>query len=242
MSTYFGEFFGTMIMIILGNGVVANVCLRRTKAEGGGWSVIAAGWAFAVLIAIFCALAAGSKQADINPALTLIKLLMGIYAPIPALLTMLSQLAGAFAGACIVWLHFRPHWQETDDAGLILAVFATGPAIRDPLSNGLSEIIGTSMLIIPIFCLLSPTVAGLSPGPAIPFFVSVLIWSIGLSLGGTTGYALNPARDLGPRIAHMLLPIPGKGDSDWGYAWVPVVGPFLGAVLSFVILKWICVI
>lgn len=241
MSSYFGEFFGTMILIILGNGVIANVCLRRTKAEGGGWMVITAGWAFAVMVAIFCAVAAGAPQADINPALTLLKLILGIYQPIEAIITMICQVIGAFLGACIVWIHFGPHWEETNDSGLILAIFATGPAIRNKLSNVTSEIIGTCMLIIPVFCIFSKGVGGLSPGVG-PFIVSILIWSIGLSLGGTTGYALNPARDLGPRIAHAILPISGKGDSDWSYAWVPIVGPMVGAILSFIILKAICVI
>ena len=234
MSSYFGEFFGTMIMIILGNGVVANVCLRRTKAEGGGWMVITAGWAFAVMVAIFCAMAAGAPQADINPALTLIKMLVGVYEPLPALITMLCQTAGAFLGACIVWLHFGPHWEETTDSGLILAVFSTGPAIRKKTWNLVSEIIGTSMLIIPVFCIFSRGVGGVVPGVG-PFIVSILIWSIGLSLGGTTGYALNPARDLGPRIVHAILPIATKGDSDWGYAWVPIVGPFIAAFVAYAV-------
>lgn len=232
MSGYFGEFFGTMVLIILGNGAVANVVLRRTKAEDSGWMVITAGWAFAVVIGIFCANATGSDQADINPALTLVKLLMGIYQPMQAMLTMLCQIAGAFAGACLVWLHFWPHWAETEDSGLILAVFSTGPAIRHTVANLLSEIMGTVMLIIPVFAIFSKNVGNIPPGIG-AYLIGILVWAIGISLGGTTGYAINPARDLGPRLAHAILPISGKGDSDWSYAWIPIVGPFIGAIFSF---------
>lgn len=241
MSGYFGEFFGTMVLIILGNGVVANVVLRRTKAEGGGWMVITAGWAFAVIIGIFCAIATGSPQADINPAITLAKVLLGVYQPVQAMLIMVCQVAGAFAGACLVWLHFWPHWAETEDSGLILAVFSTGPAIRHKASNLLSEVLGTIMLIIPAFAIFSKNVGNLSPGLG-AYLIGILVWSIGLSLGGTTGYAINPARDLGPRLAHFILPIPGKGDSDWNYAWIPVAGPLIGAVISYVIARTIGII
>lgn len=236
MTSYFGEFFGTMVLIILGNGVVANAVLRRTKAEGGGWFMITTGWAFAVVIGVFCAVGSGSPQADINPTVTLVKTMIGIYQPGQALLTMLCQLAGAFIGACIVCIHFWPHWAETKDSGLILAVFSTGPAIRSPVANLISEIIGSVMLIIPIFALYSKNIGGLAAGYA-PVLVGIFVWSIGLSLGGTTGYAINPARDLGPRIAHAVLPIPGKGDSDWSYSWIPVIGPLVGALLAFIIGK-----
>lgn len=241
MASYFGEFFGTMVLIILGNGVVANAVLRRTKAEGGGWMMITAGWAFAVIIGVHCAIAAGSSQADINPAVTLVKSILGFYSPAQAFLTMLCQIAGAFAGACIVWIHFGPHWEETDDKGLILATFATGPAIRNAKTNLVSEIIGTAMLIVPIFGIFSVNVTGLPPNAG-PFLAGITVWAIGLSLGGVTGYAINPARDLGPRLAHALLPIAGKGDSDWSYAWIPVVGPFLGGLLSYAILRTIAFI
>lgn len=241
MSEYFGEFFGTMIMIILGNGVVANVVLRRTKAEGGGWMVITAGWAFAVIIGIFCASATGSFQADINPALTLAKLLMGIYQPVQATLIMLCQTVGAFAGACLLWLHFWPHWAETEDSGLILAVFSTGPAVRHTAANLFSEVMGTVMLIVPVFAIFSKNLGNIPPGIG-AYLVGILVWSIGLSLGGTTGYAINPARDLGPRLAHAILPIPGKGDSDWSYAWIPVVGPFIGAILAYSIAQVVGII
>lgn len=241
MSGYFGEFFGTMVLIILGNGVVANVVLSRTKAEGGGWMVIASGWAFAVTIGIFCANATGSVQADINPALTLAKLLMGIYQPTQAIYIMFCQVVGAFAGACLLWLHFWPHWAETEDSGLILAVFSTGPAIRHNLANLFSEVMGTVMLIVPVFAIFSKNVGNIPPGIG-AYLVGILVWSIGLSLGGTTGYAINPARDLGPRLAHAILPIPGKGDSDWRYAWIPVVGPFIGAMLAYVIAQAVGII
>lgn len=241
MPGYFGEFFGTTVMIILGNGCVANVILRRTKAEGGGWMVITAGWAFAVTIGIFCANAAGSSQPDLNPALTLAKLLIGIYQPTQAIYIMFCQVAGAFAGACLLWLHFWPHWAETEDSGLILAVFSTGPAIRHNAANLLSEVMGTVMLIVPVFAIFSNGVGSIPPGMG-AYLVGILVWSIGLSLGGTTGYAINPARDLGPRLAHAILPIPGKGDSDWNYAWIPVVGPFMGAIIAYVIAQTVGII
>jgi glycerol uptake facilitator protein len=240
MTEYFGEFFGTMIMIILGNGVIANVVLRRTKAEGSGWMVITAGWAFAVMIGIFCAIATGSSQADINPAVTLAKLLMGIYQPAQAMVIMLCQIAGGFVGACLIWLHFWSHWAETEDS-LILVVFSTGPAIRQTAANLFSEIMGTIMLIVPVFAMFSRNVGSFPPGIG-AYLAGILVWSIGLSLGGTTGYAINPARDLGPRLAHAILPIPGKGDSDWSYAWIPVVGPFIGALLSYGIARAVGII
>ncbi|WP_346353066.1 MIP/aquaporin family protein [Azotosporobacter soli] len=236
MTSYFGEFFGTMVLIVLGNGVMANVALRGTKAEGGGWLVVTAGWTFAVIIGVFCAIATGAQNADINPVMTLVKTLMGMYSPAQAAITMVCQLLGAFVGACVVWIHFWPHWAETDDCDLILAAFSTGPAIRHNVANIASEIIGTAMLVVPVFAIYSKNVGILAPGFG-PWSVGILIWAIGLSLGGTTGYALNPARDLGPRIAHALLPIQGKGDSDWNYAWIPVLGPMLGGLLGFAIAR-----
>lgn len=240
MSNYFGEFFGTMILIIFGVGVVANVVLSRTKAEGGGWMAITTGWGFAVMIAIFCAISAGSSQADLNPAVTLAKTMMGIYQPGEAIILMFCQLVGAFVGACIVWIHFGPHWEATEDSGLILAVFATGPAIRKTSSNLISEIIGTTLLVLPVFSIFGKNT--FIPPSVGPFISGILIWAIGLSLGGTTGYSINPARDLGPRLAHAVLPIPGKGDSDWQYSWIPVVGPFIGAIIAFLIAKAIGII
>jgi len=227
-----GEFLGTMILIIFGDGVVANVLLNRSKAKGGGWIVITAGWAFGVVMGVFVANATGSAQADINPAVTLAKMLNGVYAPGAALATMVAQLAGAFAGACIVWLYFLPHWEVTEEKDAKLAVFCTGPAIRHFPANLVCEVIGTVLLIFTVFAIFSGRVGALAPGLG-PYLVGMLVWGIGLALGGPTGYAINPARDLGPRLAHALLPIAGKGTSDWAYSWVPVVGPLLGAVLAF---------
>ena len=232
---YLGEFIGTMVLIIFGNGVVANVVLRYSKGEGGGWMVVTTGWAFAVVIAIFCAVGVGSPYADLNPVMTLTRVYLGWYTPLQALGAILCQMLGAFFGAVIVWLHFSPHYEQTEDSDLILATFATGPAIRDIKSNIISEIIGTSMLVLPIYIMVKANI----PMSIFPCVVGILIWTIGLSLGGTTGYALNPARDLGPRIAHAVLPIKWKGESDWSYAWVPIVGPLIGGGLSFLIAKLI---
>jgi glycerol uptake facilitator protein len=238
VTNLFGEFFGTMILIIFGAGVVANVLLKNSKAEGGGWLVITTGWAFAVMLGVFAAIAAGSPQADINPAVTLAKTMIGIYTVTEAIATMLAQLCGGIVGGIVVWLAFLPHWEVTEDKGAKLAVFCTAPAIRNPLANFLCEIIGTVMLIVLIFAIFSKQVGGLAPGFG-PYLVGVLVWAIGLSLGGPTGYAINPARDLGPRIAHALLPIAGKGGSDWGYAWVPIVAPLVGGMLAFGIARGI---
>jgi glycerol uptake facilitator protein len=236
MDNLLGEFLGTMVLIIFGNGVVANVLLKNSKAEGAGWIVITAGWAFAVVMGVFTAIATGAPQADLNPAVTLAKTLNGVYTVNHAIMTMLAEVAGAFAGACFAWLYFLPHWEVTEDKGLKLAVFSTGPAIRNTTANLISEILGTVMLIVPIFAMFSKAVGGFAPGFG-PYMVGILVWAIGLCLGGTTGYAINPARDLGPRIAHAVLPIAGKGDSDWGYSWIPVVGPMIGAVIAFAISK-----
>jgi len=231
-NPFLGEFIGTMILIILGDGVVANVLLKRSKAEGAGWIVITAGWAFGVVMGVFAAQALGAPQADINPAVTLAKTLNGIYDPGSAVLTMLAQCAGGFTGGALVWLYFLPHWEVTEDQGAKLAVFCTGPAIRKPAANFFCEVMGTVLLIFMVFAIFSKSTGTVAPGLG-PYLVGMLVWGIGLSLGGTTGYAINPARDLGPRIAHAILPIAGKGSSDWGYSWVPVAGPFLGAVIAF---------
>lgn len=231
-SPLFGEFMGTMIMILLGDGVVAGVLLKKSKAEGSGWMVITAGWAFAVMGGIFTAIACGSKDAHLNPAVTL-----GFAVATQNFSKILpyaaAQLLGAMAGAILVWLHFLPHWQATDDAPLKLAVFCTAPAIRNAVTNAISEIIGTFVLVFVAGAIFSSAVstAGFSPGMG-PYLVGALVWGIGLSLGGTTGYAINPARDLGPRIVHAMLPIAGKGSSDWTYAPLPVAAPLLGASLA----------
>ena len=228
---FVGEFMGTLVLILLGDGVVANVLLRRTKAEGGGWMVITTGWAFAVTFGVFTAIACGSRDAHLNPAVTLgMAVASGDYSKVAEYMP--AQLLGAMAGAVLVWLHYLPHWSITEDAGLKLGCFATGPAIRTFGPNILSEIIGTALLVLGASAIFSKK-AGVDPAPGLgPYLVGALVWGIGLSLGGTTGYAINPARDLGPRIAHAVLPLGKKAGSDWGYAPVPVVGPLLGAVIA----------
>jgi glycerol uptake facilitator protein len=232
-----GEFMGTFMMILLGDGVVAAVLLKRTKAENSGWLVIATGWCFAVMCGIFTANLFGSPDAHLNPAITLaVGIKEGSFAKLFPFA--LAQLAGAFAGAALVWIHYGPHWPITEDKETKRAVFCTAPAIRHLFWNLASEIIATFVLIVVAGGITSKLV--LSTGAAAgvsPFLVSCLVWSIGLSLGATTGYAINPARDLGPRLAHAILPIPGKGGSDWGYAPIPVIGPFLGAALGGLLLR-----
>ncbi|HMI52364.1 MAG TPA: MIP/aquaporin family protein [Candidatus Saccharimonadales bacterium] len=231
-SPLFGEFMGTMIMILLGDGVVAGVLLKKSKAEGSGWMVITAGWAFAVMAGVFTAIACGSKDAHLNPAVTLgFAISAHDFSKLAPYAT--AQMLGAMVGAVLVWLHFLPHWKETQDAAAKLAVFCTAPAIRNAAANVMSEVIATFVLILVVGAISSRTVsaAGLTPGIG-PYLVGALVWGIGLSLGGTTGYAINPARDLGPRIVHSVLPIAGKGASDWSYAPFPVVAPLLGASLA----------
>jgi glycerol uptake facilitator protein len=233
MSIFMGEMLGTATLIVLGDGVVAGVLLKQSKAENAGWIVITAGWAFAVLCGIFVAAACGSPAAYINPAFAIGITLGhgGSWVNIPQAVA--GDFVGAFLGGVIVFLQYLPHWKGTDDQGLKLAVFCTGPAIRNLPANLISEIIGTFVLTFVIGAIFSKagSPGGIGAGFG-PYLVASLVWGIGLSLGGTTGYAINPARDLGPRIAHALLPIPGKGSSDWGYAAVPVVGPVIGAVLA----------
>jgi glycerol uptake facilitator protein len=225
----FGEFLGTLVLILLGDGVVAGVLLNKSKGQNSGWIVITAAWGFAVVSGIFTSLAVGGV-AHLNCAVTFALALSGStpWAQVGGLVA--GQFAGAFVGATLVWLAYLPHWPETADKGLKLAVFCTGPAIRNLPLNFLTEVIGTAALIIIGFSLgskgVSPT--GLPAGYG-PFMWGIVVWGIGLSLGGPTGYAINPNRDLGPRIAHFVLPIAGKGDSDWGYALVPIIGPLVGA-------------
>jgi glycerol uptake facilitator protein len=231
-SPIIGEFVGTFILILLGDGVVAGCILKRTKAEGAGWLAITTGWAFAVLCGIFTANLFGSPDAHINPAITLaFAVKTGAFNKMLPYLT--AQFAGGFAGAATVWLFYLPHWKPTDDPGVKLSVFCTGPAIRSYGANLISEIIGTFVLVLVVGAMSSRLV--LSTGAAAglsPYLVACLVWSIGLSLGATTGYAVNPARDFGPRLAHALLPIAGKGGSDWAYAWIPILGPLIGATLA----------
>jgi len=228
---------GTLILILLGDGVVAGVLLKRSKAEGAGWMVITSGWAFAVMAGVFVSNACGGSDAHLNPAVTLgFAVSTGDFAKfVPYII---AQLAGAFVGAALVWLHFLPHWKETPDQGLKLAVFCTGPAIRNFTANLISEIIGTFVLVFVVGAIFSKAVAASGPVAGLgPYLVASLVWGIGLSLGGTTGYAINPARDFGPRLAHAALPIAGKGGSDWGYAIIPVIGPLLGGGLAGVLLR-----
>jgi len=227
----FGEFMGTLMLILLGDGAVANVLLKRSKAEGSGWMVITAGWAFAVMCGIFTAVACGSTDAHLNPAVTL-GFAISSNSFVKILPYLAAQIAGAFVGAALVWLHFLPHWKETEDPCLKLACFCTIPAIRRFTTNLFSEILGTFVLVFVIGAISSKAVAaGPTPGLG-PYLVAAVVWGIGLSLAGTTGYAITPSRDFAPRLAHFLLPIADKGTSDWSYAVVPIVGPLLGGALA----------
>jgi len=236
-SPLLGEFLGTMILLLLGDGVVAAVLLKRSKAEGSGWIVITAGWAFAVMAGVFTAIACGSSDAHLNPAVTLgFAVRDGNFAKFAPYFA--AQLLGALAGATLVWVHYHPHWKETPDVTAKLACFCTGPAIRNTLANAISEIIATFVLVFVVGAIFSRNVAAAGPAAGLgPYLVGSLVWGIGLSLGGTTGYAINPARDLGPRIAHAILPIAGKAGSDWGYAPIPVIGPLLGGALAGALLR-----
>ncbi|TBO42566.1 MIP/aquaporin family protein [Pedobacter kyonggii] len=236
MNVYLAEFIGTALLILLGNGVVANVVLKGTKGNNSGWIVITTAWALAVFIGVV--VAGPYSGAHLNPAVTL-GLAIGkgfSWALVPFYI--IAQLAGAMTGSFLVWLIYKDHFDATDDQGLKAAPFATAPAIRNMSSNLISEIIGTFVLIFVIFYFTDASMGtketvtpiGLGSMGAIP--VAFLVWVIGLALGGTTGYAINPARDLGPRIIHFLIPMKGKGSSDWTYAWVPIVGPIIGSVLA----------
>lgn len=235
-SVFLGEMFGTMFLMILGDGVVANVLLSKSKGENAGWIVITTGWAFAVMTGVFVSGLFGSPAAHINPAVTVGLAAGGFFDWGQVPIFIIAQVIGAFLGGVIVWLAYYRHWGATDDPGLKLAVFSTGPAIRDPLWNSVTEIVGTFVLVLGVIAIFNiadaPTMAGIPVDGLGPFIVGSLVWGIGLSLGGPTGYAINPARDLGPRIAHQILPIPGKGDSDWGYGWIPVVAPLIGGAIA----------
>lgn len=236
MSPFLGELMGTLILILLGDGVVANVLLKQSKGENSGWIVITAGWGFAVMVGVYVAGAFGAPG-HLNPAVTIaMGVLSGDYSKVASFIP--AQFIGAIIGAVLVWLQYLPHWEKTENPGLKLGVFSTAPAIRSTGANLISEFIGTAVLIIGVWAIFSPGVAanGLAAGSG-PFIVGFLIWAIGLSLGGSTGYAINPARDLGPRIAHALLPIAGKGGSDWGYSWIPVVAPIAGGVAAALLIK-----
>lgn len=246
MHPYLAEFIGTLLLILLGNGVVANVVLANTKGHDSGWIVITFGWGMAVFVAVWCV--GDISGAHLNPAVTLGLAAAAAgdftWASVPGYIA--AQMLGAIAGAVLVYIVYRDHYAVTDDADAKLATFSTGPAIRNVTSNFISEIVGTFVLVFAVLLAVSPSLfaesalgigaeaqtmkIGLGALGALP--VGLLVFSIGLSLGGTTGYAINPARDLGPRIAHAFLPIPGKRDSDWPYAWVPVAGPIAGGLLA----------
>ena len=228
MNIFIGELIGTLILIVLGDGVVANVVLAKTKGNDSGWIVISAGWGFAVAIGVY--VAGWASGAHINPAVTIGLVAIGELDASQVPVYLAGQFLGAFLGAVLVYLAYLPHWAPTTDAGGKLAVFCTGPAIRHTVGNLLCEIIGTALLLVGVLGI-SNVNNDLSGGMG-PYAVGILVFAIGLSLGGPTGYAINPARDLAPRIAHALLPIPGKGDSDWGYAWIPIVGPVIGGVIG----------
>jgi glycerol uptake facilitator protein len=226
MSAYFAEFFGTLLLILLGDGVVAGAVLKGTKSENAGWLTICIAWGLAVTVAIY---AVGSiSGAHLNPAVTIALLADGSFPSDLVVGYILAQMAGAFVGAVLVWLHYLPHWKGTLDSSAKLAVFCTAPAIRNPVSNLISEVVATAVLAIALLYM----GAGEFTEGLKPLVVGALIVTIGLCLGGTTGFAINPARDLGPRLAHFILPIPGKRDSDWSYSWIPVVGPVIGGLLG----------
>ena len=237
-SIFVAEMVGTAILILFGDGVVAAVLLNHSKAQNGGWIVITLGWGLAVAIAVYAV--AQFSGAHINPAVTVGLAItdQGVdWGDVP--LYVGGQFAGAFIGACLVYLAYLPHWAETEDPGLKLAVFSTGPAIRKTGANVMTEVIGTAILLIGVLSLGYAESPGSLSGEVglTPLLVGFLVVAIGLSLGGPTGYAINPARDLGPRIAHAVLPIAGKGDSDWNYAWVPVVAPLVGGAVGAFLFK-----
>lgn len=241
MQEYAGEFVGTLILILLGDGVVANVLLNKSKGNNAGWIVITTGWGLAVMMAAFCV--GRISGAHLNPAVTIGLASIGKFSWALAPGYILAQFLGAMAGAALVWLAYLPHWAETEDKGAKLGVFCNAPGIRSTVSNVICEAVGTAMLLFGALAI-GANQADMGAGNADlanvfgngfgPLVTGFLVWAIGLSLGGPTGYAINPARDLGPRIMHAILPIAGKGDSDWNYAWIPVVGPIIGGVLGAV--------
>ncbi|OYR21192.1 MIP/aquaporin family protein [Brucella thiophenivorans] len=226
---FIGEFLGTMILVLLGDGVVANVLLAKSKGQNSGWIVITVGWGFAVLCGVIVAVAAGSAG-HLNPAVTLAFYAAGSFPAADVVPYIAAQMSGAFTGAILVYLAYLAHWKPTEDQSLKLGVFCTGPAIRNIPANCLTEIIGTFVLVFVVIAIGAKTVG--ATDVLGPLMVGLLVWAVGVSLGGPTGYAINPARDLGPRIAHALLPIPGKGKSDWAYAWIPVAAPITGGLIA----------
>jgi Glycerol uptake facilitator and related permeases (Major Intrinsic Protein Family) len=235
---FLGEVVGTCVLILLGDGVVAGVLLNKSKAQNSGWIVITLGWGMAVLFGVLASVAVSGGLGHLNPAVTLGLAAIGpekfgfTWGDVPQIIA--GEFIGAMLGALLVYLAYLVHWAETDDAGLKLAVYSTGPAIRNTAANLITEIIGTAMLVFGVV-----SIGGFGAGVSDfgYYFVALLVLAIGLSLGGPTGYAINPARDLGPRIMHFILPIAGKGDSDWAYSWIPVVGPVIGGVIGAVVAK-----
>ena len=249
MTPFVAEFVGTALLILFGNGVVCNVSLARTLGNGGGWLLINAGWGLAVFVGAFCSAAASG--AHLNPAVSIAMAVAGKMPWAEAVSYIVAQFAGAILGAALVYFFYRAHFAVTDDADKKLGCFCNAPVIRDLPQAFFCEAVGTFALVLPVFLMASPSISldgSQSPHPNGPVLglgalgllpVGLLVFAIGMSLGGTTGYAINPARDLGPRIAHFLLPIPGKRDSDWGYSWVPVAGPIVGGILAAVVYRFL---
>jgi glycerol uptake facilitator protein len=237
-SVWFGEFIGTLVLILLGNGVNAGVTLRKSYAADSGWIVVTTGWAIAVLCGVLVAQAFGSAGAHLNPAITLASAVKsGDYSQVLSLWS--AQMLGAMAGAALMTLHYAPHWSHTPNPQAKLGIFCTAPAVSATLFNLISEIVGTAVLVIVAGAIFSRGVSASGPAAGLgQWLVGSLVWGIGLSLGGTTGYAINPARDLGPRLVHALAPIPGKGGSNWSYAPIPVFGPLIGGALAGLFLRW----
>ena len=247
MDSVFAEAIGTMLLVLLGDGVVANVLLARSKGQNSGWIVITIGWGVAVAIAVYAV--ARTSGAHLNPAVTIGLATLGRFpwAEVPGYLA--AQTVGAFMGAVLVWLAYLPHWAVTTDKDAKLGVFCTAPAIRSPGANVVTEIIGTAVLVFGILAIAGNVQTGVDPDASVRYFnlvfsgglqpllVGILVLGIGVSLGGSTGYAINPARDFGPRLAHAVLPIPGKRDSDWGYAWIPIVGPIVGGIVGAILAR-----
>jgi glycerol uptake facilitator protein len=237
-TVWFGEFMGTLVLVLLGNGVNAGATLRKSYAADSGWLVIATGWALAVLCGVLVAQAFGSPGANLNPAITLASaVISGDFSHMLSL--WLAQLLGAMGGAALVVLHYAPHWKLTPDPAAKLGIFCTNAAVHSPLANIFSEMMGTAVLVLVAGAIFSRGVSVNGPAAGMgPWLVASLVWGIGLSLGGTTGYAINPARDLGPRLIHSLLPIPGKGGSNWKYAPIPLIGDLLGGALAGLLLRY----
>lgn len=237
-SLWLGEFMGTMVLVLFGNGVGAAVTLRKTYASDAGWLVVTTGWALGVLCGVLVAQAFGSPGAHLNPAITLASaIISGDYSLVPVYWS--AQLLGAMCGATLTVLHYSPHWSLSTDPAAKLGIFCTNAAVRNPLANLFSEALGTAMLVLIAGAIYSQGVSVTGPAGGVgPWLVGSLVWGIGLSLGATTGYAINPARDFGPRLVHYLLPIPGKGDSNWGYSWIPIVGDLTGGVVAGILLRY----